>query len=217
MNIILIGAPAAGKGSVAERLVEDYDFVSISSGALFRAEIASGSELGVKLNEIIKKGSLVSDELTFEFVSKRLDQDDCKTKGFILDGFPRNTNQARMLDEYLKKNNNSVSKVIYIEVEKDRVLERISSRRLCKECGAIFNTIIKPSTKGNRCDKCDGELYQRKDDSEEAVLNRLASFKNDTFPILNYYEEKGLVYKVDGNQSLEYTVEQVFKLIEGDK
>ena len=214
MNLILIGAPAAGKGSVAEKLVEDYNLVSISSGALFRAEIASGSELGLKLQKIIKSGSLVPDDLTFEFVKERLEKEDCKIKGFILDGYPRSIRQAQILDEYLSSINKSIDKVIYIDVENEKVLERISGRRLCRSCGAIYNINTKPSTNGNRCDKCNGELYQRDEDNVTSVLRRISSFQNDTFPIIGYYQERGLVYKVDGNHDFDYTLKEVHKVLD---
>jgi len=213
MNILLMGAPNAGKGSVGEVLVEELNMVLISVGALFRTEMAIGSELGKKAEGYIKQGILVPNELTFDMIVNRIEQEDCQTRGFILDGFPRSMSQLEFLEKYFKESNTTLDKVIYIDVEEDVIYKRVSGRRLCRDCGAVYNINSKPSAKGDRCEKCDGELYQRKDETPEVVATRIASFKNDTFPILNYYKEKGLVYKIDGNQDLNYTLKQVFEVL----
>lgn len=213
MNILLMGAPNAGKGSVGEVLVDELNMVLVSIGALFRTEMAAGSELGRKAESYIKQGLLVPNDLTFDMIINRIEQEDCKTRGFILDGFPRSMSQLEFLEKYLKESNTTLDKVIYIDVEEEVIYKRVSGRRLCRDCGAVYNINSKPSAKGDRCEKCDGELYQRKDETPEVVATRIKSFKNDTFPILDYYKEKGLVYKVDGNQDLNYTLKQVFEVL----
>ena len=213
MNILLMGAPNAGKGSVGEVLVDELNMVLVSIGALFRTEMAAGSELGKKAESYIKQGILVPNDLTFDMIINRIEQEDCQTRGFILDGFPRSMSQLEFLEKYLKESNTTLDKVIYIDVEEEVIYKRVSGRRLCRDCGAVYNINSKPSAKGDRCEKCDGELYQRKDETPEVVATRIKSFKNDTFPILDYYEEKGLVYKVDGNQDLNYTLKQVFEVL----
>ena len=213
MNILLMGAPNAGKGSVGEVLVDELNMVLVSIGALFRTEMAAGSELGRKAESYIKQGILVPNDLTFDMIINRIEQEDCQTRGFILDGFPRSMSQLEFLEKYLKESNTTLDKVIYIDVEEEVIYKRVSGRRLCRDCGAVYNINSKPSAKGDRCEKCDGELYQRKDETPEVVATRIKSFKNDTFPILDYYKEKGLVYKVDGNQDLNYTLKQVFEVL----
>ena len=213
MNILLIGAPSAGKGSVGGVLVDELNMVLVSTGALFREEMSKESELGKEAETYIKKGMLVPNELTFRLLINRIEQEDCQKNGFILDGFPRSMEQAKFLDKYLEESNQTIDRVIYIEVEEKTIYERVSGRRLCRDCGAVYNINSKPSAKGNRCEKCNGELYQRKDEAPEIVATRIESFKKDTFPIIEFYENKGLVYKVDGNQNLDNTLEQVFKVL----
>jgi adenylate kinase len=213
MNILLIGAPNAGKGTVGEVLVDELNMVLVSTGALFREEMARGSELGKEAETYIKNGVLVPNELTFRILVDRIERDDCRKQGFILDGFPRSMEQVEFLEKYLSESETNIDKVIYIEVEEKTIYERVSGRRLCRDCGAVYNINSKPSAKGNRCEKCDGELYQRKDETPEIVARRIESFKNDTYPIINHFDNKGLVYRIDGNQSLDYTLEQVFKVL----
>lgn len=213
MNILLIGAPNAGKGTVGEVLVDKLKMVLVSTGALFREEMAKESELGKEAEAYIKNGVLVPNELTFRLLVNRIEREDCKKNGFILDGFPRSMEQVEFLEKYLSESKTTIDKVIYIEVEEKTIYERVSGRRLCRDCGAVYNINSKPSAKGNRCEKCDGELYQRKDETPEVVARRIESFKNDTFPIINHFDKKGLVYKIDGNQSLDYTLDQVFEVL----
>ena len=213
MNILLIGAPSAGKGSVGGVLVDELNMVLVSTGALFREEMAKESKLGKEAETYIKKGMLVPNELTFKLLINRIEQEDCQNNGYILDGFPRSIEQAKFLDKYLEESNQTIDRVIYIEVEEKTIYERVSGRRLCRDCGAVYNVNSKPSAKGDRCEKCDGELYQRKDEAPEIVATRIESFKKDTFPIIEYYENKGLVYKVNGNQNLDNTLNQVFKVL----
>ena len=167
-NFIFLGPPGAGKGSLAVKVAEDYKIPHISTGDIFRANIKAQTPLGVKVKAIIDSGSLVSDELTFELVKDRLAQDDCKN-GYILDGFPRTIPQAEMLEGLV-----SDVKVVNFEIQDEIVIRRLSTRRVCKACGANFNVLTLPPKVEGVCDKCGGELYQRDDDKQESIMHRIS-------------------------------------------
>ena len=165
MNIILLGPPGAGKGTQAAKIIEKYRIPQISTGDILRAAVREGTELGKKAKEYMDSGKLVPDEVVIGIIKERLVQDDCKN-GYILDGFPRTVNQAEALDEMLKEMNSQIDYVICIDVPEEELVRRISGRRMCKECGAVFHVIYNPAKIDGVCDKCSGELYQRGDINE---------------------------------------------------
>ena len=192
-NFIFLGPPGAGKGSLAVKVAEDYKIPHISTGDIFRANIKAQTPLGVKVKAIIDSGSLVSDELTFELVKDRLAQDDCKN-GYILDGFPRTIPQAEMLEKLV----NDV-KVVNFEIKDEIVIRRLSTRRVCKACGANYNIKTLPPKVEGVCDKCGGELYQRDDDKQESILHRMDVYREQTEPLINYYKNKGKITDLDAS------------------
>ena len=192
-NFIFLGPPGAGKGSLAVKVAEDYKIPHISTGDIFRANIKAQTPLGVKVKAIIDSGSLVSDELTFELVKDRLAQDDCKN-GYILDGFPRTIPQAEMLEKLV-----SDVKVVNFEIKAEIVIRRLSTRRVCKACGANFNVLTLPPKVEGVCDKCGGELYQRDDDKQESILHRMDVYREQTEPLINYYKNKGKITDLDAS------------------
>lgn len=192
-NFIFLGPPGAGKGSLAVKVAEDYKIPHISTGDIFRANIKAQTPLGVKVKAIIDSGSLVSDELTFELVKDRLAQDDCKN-GYILDGFPRTIPQAEMLEGLV-----SDVKVVNFEIKDEIVIRRLSTRRVCKACGANFNVLTLPPKVEGVCDKCGGELYQRDDDKQESILHRMDVYREQTEPLINFYKEKGKITNLDAS------------------
>ena len=190
-NFIFLGPPGAGKGSLAVKVAEDYKIPHISTGDIFRANIKAQTPLGVKVKAIIDSGALVSDELTFELVKDRIAQDDCKN-GYILDGFPRTIPQAEMLESLV-----SDIKVVNFEIQDEIVIRRLSTRRTCKACGANFNVLTLPPKVEGVCDKCNGELYQRDDDKQESIMNRMDVYREQTEPLINFYKEKGDITDLD--------------------
>ena len=174
MVIIMLGAPASGKGSVSSILSEEFNIPAISSGDIFREYISEGGEIGKKLNEYITKGELVPDDLVLEMIGDRLNQDDVKN-GVILDGFPRTVPQAEALNEMLANENKKIDMVVNLETPEEEILERITNRRICtnKDCKAVYNTVLSPSKEEGICDKCGSKLYQRDDDTYEKAKNRL--------------------------------------------
>ena len=192
-NFVFLGPPGAGKGSLAVKVAEDYKIPHISTGDIFRANIKAQTPLGVKVKAIINSGSLVSDELTFELVKDRLAQDDCKN-GYILDGFPRTIPQAEMLDGLVAD-----LKVVNFNIADEIVIRRLSTRRVCKACGANFNVLTLPPKVEGVCDKCGGELYQRDDDKQESILHRMDVYREQTEPLINYYKNKGKITDLDAS------------------
>jgi len=209
MNLILLGAPGAGKGTQAEMIVAKYNIPQISTGDMLREAVAKGTELGQKAKEYMDKGELVPDEVVIGIVKERLAQPDCD-KGFILDGFPRTINQAEALDGILKELNKKIDAVINVYVPEEEIVKRIVNRRTCRNCKAVYHLIYNPPKEEGKCDKCGGELYQRDDDKEETVKERLKVYKSQTQPLIDYYSKKGVVYDIDGTK----TIEEVFKQIE---
>ena len=191
-ELIFLGPPGAGKGSLAVKVAQDYKIPHISTGDIFRANIKAQTPLGVKVKAIIDSGSLVSDDLTCELVKDRLSQDDCKN-GFILDGFPRTIPQAEMFTKIC-----SDVKVVNFEIAIDAVIKRLSTRRVCKSCGENFNILTLPPKVEGKCDKCGGELFQRDDDKEESIMHRMEVYHEQTEPLINFYREKGQITDIDG-------------------
>lgn len=195
-NIILIAAPAAGKGTLSELLVEKYGYIHISTGDLLREASKEKSELGEKIATMLKNGELVSDEIVFELLENKLKVVD---KPYILDGFPRTINQAYKYDELITKLNKSLGIVVVLNCDYDILKNRIVGRWLCKECGSIYNTLTGVNTpkEENICDKCGGELYKRSDDNEESFKTRYETYLEKTKPLIDFYQEKGNLYYVN--------------------
>lgn len=202
MNIVLMGLPGAGKGTQAEKIVEKYDIPHISTGDMFRAAIKEGTELGLKAKSYMDQGALVPDEVTIGIVRERLAQKDCD-KGFLLDGFPRTVPQAEALDNILEELGKKIEHAINIQVEKDELVARLSGRRICRTCGASYHLVFNSPKEEGKCDKDGGELYTRPDDNPETVSNRLEVNMNQAQPLLDFYESKGVLTNIDGQQDID--------------
>lgn len=194
-NLIFLGAPGAGKGTFSAILKEQHPFAHISTGDILRAEIAKGTELGKQASAIMSRGELVPDEIVAGMVKARLAQPDCNS-GFILDGFPRTINQADLLGQALTDAGRKLDAVIYFKVEDEMLLKRLTARISCKKCGKIYNKLFSPPKSEKACDDCDGELFQRADDSIETAKERLKVFYAKTQPLIEYYEKKGLLVAI---------------------
>lgn len=216
LRAILLGPPGAGKGTQAAKLVEKYNVPHISTGDIFRKNIKEGTELGNKAKEYMNAGKLVPDELVVELVTSRLSEDDCKKQGFLLDGFPRTVFQAEKLDEFLKENDEQIDIVIDFKVAHDVLVERMTGRRVCKNCGASFHIKNIPPKKDGICDRCGNELVQRADDNLDTVTNRLNVYDKETAPLFNYYEKSGKLESFDGEKQLDSLFEVICKAI-GDR
>jgi adenylate kinase len=214
VNLVLMGLPGAGKGTQAEKIVEKYDIPHISTGDMFRAAIKDGTELGLQAKSFMDKGELVPDEVTIGIVRERLSKEDCK-KGFLLDGFPRTVAQAEALENILADLDRRIHYVINIEVDKGILMERLTGRRICKNCGATYHLVFNPPAVEGKCDRCGGELYQRADDNEETVQNRLDVNLKQTKPLLDFYEEKGYLRNIDGQQDINKVFADVDELLGG--
>jgi adenylate kinase len=212
-NLILLGPPGAGKGTQASKLKEKFDIPHISTGDIFRENIKKGTELGKKAKEYMDKGALVPDELVIGIVTSRLSEDDCKN-GFVLDGFPRTVHQAEELGRYFEESGREKYKVVDIFVDKAELIRRLSGRRLCKSCSAIYHVTGMPSKSQGICDACGGELYQRSDDNEETVANRTEVHNSQTKPLTDYYDKKGNIIHVDGMIGLENVFAEIVKAVE---
>lgn len=214
MNLVLMGLPGAGKGTQAEGIVEKYAIPHISTGDMFRAAIKEGTELGKKAKSFMDQGALVPDEVTIGIVKERLAKDDCK-KGFLLDGFPRTVPQAEALEVLLTELDRQIHYVINIEVDTSKLMERLTGRRICKSCGATYHMVFNPPAQEDVCDKCGGELYQRSDDNAETVGNRLEVNIKQTQPLLDFYNEKGYLRNINGDQDIEDVAKDLDKLLGG--
>jgi len=202
MRIVLLGAPGAGKGTQAKKLIDKYGLPQISTGDLLRAAVAAGSPLGKEAKSYMDKGELVPDSVVLGMVEERLKQDDCK-KGYILDGFPRNTAQAEALDKMLASLNMSLDAALSVDVPFEDLMKRLTGRRTCKSCGQMYNIHFKPPQKEWACDKCSGELFQRDDDKEETIKKRLDVYNAQTAPLIDYYQKKGILKAVSGTGSID--------------
>lgn len=214
MRLILLGPPGAGKGVQAEMLKKRYNIPHISTGDMLREEIANKTSLGEKAQEYVKEGKLVPDDIVIKMVEERLKKDDAKN-GFLFDGYPRTINQAIALDKLLEKMNIFIDKVINLEVKEDIILKRLTTRRICSLCGAIYNLLTMRPKVDNVCDKCGGELYQRNDDKEEVIKDRLKTYYLQTSPLVEYYKNK--VISVDAGREKEETFENIVAKLKEQK
>ena len=202
MNIILMGPPGAGKGTQAEKLVEQLGLVQISTGDMFRQAMKENTKAGVSAKSYIDQGLLVPDEITNDIVKVRLVQGNFGN-GFILDGYPRNVFQAESLEKIVEELNIKVDAVVNIDVDFDKLVGRLSGRRICRNCGATYNLKFKPSKVEGVCDKCGGELYQRSDEDEATVKTRLNTYVEQTKPLIDYYQAKGSLININGDQAMD--------------
>ena len=198
MNLIMLGAPGSGKGTMAKFIAQDFELPHISTGDICRENIKNQTEIGKQAKAIIDRGELVPDEITIKIVENRLKEDDCKN-GFILDGFPRNVNQAKALEKFA-----SIDRVILLDVPNEEIERRIAGRRACKECGEIYNT---ETYNKETCAKCGGQLYQRDDDKLETVRNRLEVYEKQTAPLIDFYQDK--IFRAEGKDTPKETYEPV--------
>ena len=215
MNLILMGLPGAGKGTQAQKIVSDYKVVHISTGDMFREAMAEGTEVGLEAKKYIDKGELVPDEVTSNVVRERLSKDDVKANGYMLDGYPRTIAQADSLDTITADLNEPIDAVINIDVPSDKLVERLSGRYICRNCGATYHKIYNPTKVEGVCDVCGGtEFYQRDDDKPETVENRLkVNIKMNT-PLIKYYDDKKLLYSVDGDRDIDDVYNDIKKILD---
>lgn len=203
MNVLLLGAPGAGKGTQATKISDSYGLPHISTGDIFRANIKGETPIGLVAKSYIDKGLLVPDEVTCKIVENRLQEDDCKV-GYLLDGFPRNLSQAEALDKITK-----IDAVINIDIDVSLLMERLCGRRVCKDCGESYH--ISTLNGATNCSRCGGELYQRKDDNPETVGSRLEVYEKQTAPLIDYYTRKGLIINIQGNDTPQGVFEAIQK------
>lgn len=215
MHILLMGPPGAGKGTQAAKLVEEFQIPHISTGDMFRAAVKEGTELGKQAKACMDAGQLVPDSVTIGIVKERLAKPDCQ-KGFILDGFPRTLEQAHALDATLAELAVKLDRAVNITVPSEDLIRRAVGRRICKKCGATYHVAFNPSEKEGICDKCGGETYQRADDSEATMTNRLAVYTSQTKPLIEYYQDNGLYTEIDGRQPIDKVLADIVTSLRGE-
>lgn len=213
MLLILLGPPGAGKGTQAEEIANEYDIAYISTGDILRKAVKDNTELGRKARQYMDKGQLVPDELVVEIIKARLMDPECKN-GALFDGFPRTVEQALFLENALPDLNLKIDRVLSLEVEEDDLIERLTGRRVCSDCGASYHLKFNPPEVRNVCDICGGDLYQRDDDRLETVQERMEVYKKQTEPLIEFYQERGLLSTIDGNQEIDEVHKQIKNVLE---
>ncbi len=212
MKIIMLGAPGAGKGTQAKQIADKYYIPHISTGDIFRANLKAGTELGKKAKEYMDQGLLVPDELTCDLVMDRIAQDDCQN-GFVLDGFPRTIPQAEALDAALTKINQKMDYAIDVDVPDDNIINRMSGRRACLNCGATYHIVSIPTQVEGICDRCGNSVVLRDDDQPETVKKRLNVYHEQTQPLIDYYQRQGILKSVDGTQPMEKVFDAIVEIL----
>lgn len=213
MRLILLGGPGAGKGTQAKKLVEKYNIPQISTGDILRGAVKNNTELGQKAKSFMDAGELVPDDVIIGIVKDRIQENDCE-KGFIFDGFPRTTAQAEELDTMLTELNIKLDSAINFKVSDEVIVARMSGRRTCAQCQAVFNVKFNPPKQEGVCDKCSGELTQRDDEKEDVVRNRLKVYEDQTAPLIDFYNNKGLLKDINGEQEINTIFEEVTNMLD---
>ncbi len=214
MKVIFLGPPGAGKGTHAKIIAESYKLAHLAAGDCLRRHIRGNTNLGIKAKDIIEKGSLVPDQLVNEMMEEEMWRSKTMHKGFILDGYPRTIKQAEALDKYFKKEKSTLSGTINFKASEKMILERLGGRLACVQCGANYHVKNIPPKKPGLCDKCGGELKQRKDDTPETIKHRLDVYHSETAPLIEYYSKKGLLFDVDGDLGIKDLQEKLVALFE---
>jgi adenylate kinase len=216
MFLVFLGAPGAGKGTQAAVIAENLGVAHIASGDLFRQAVEKGTELGKSVSAYMNKGTLVPDELTIKLISERLNEPDCKN-GCVFDGFPRTMEQARALDKMMAERGNAIDKAVYIEVPEEALLKRLTGRWICRKCQTPYHEVNSPPKVAGVCDKCGGELYQRSDDKEETIRERLKVYFAQTTPLLDYYKAAGKLAAIDGNQDIKQVSRDIINVLDAGR
>ncbi|MDO4588392.1 MAG: adenylate kinase [Fusobacterium sp.] len=212
MNIMLFGAPGAGKGTQAKFLIEKYGIPQISTGDILRAAIKEGTPMGLEAKRFMDEGKLVPDSTIIGIIKDRLSQEDCK-KGFILDGFPRTIAQAEALEVLMKEMGITLDKVISLNVPDELIVGRVTGRKVCPVCGASFHVEFNPPKVEGKCDLCGADLITRKDDNAETVTKRLGEYHSQTAPLFDFYQERGVLVDIDGTKSVEAITQEIFNIL----
>lgn len=212
MKIVLLGPPGAGKGTQAKSISNKYSIPHISTGDIFRKNISENTPLGLEARKYIDNGQLVPDEVTINMVKDRLSQEDCK-QGYLLDGFPRTVQQAEALQAFLSERGEKLDTALLIEVPRDFILERMTGRRVCPGCGASYHIKFNPPTNSGKCDLCGDNVIQRKDDTEETVMERLNVYEAQTQPLIDFYKERNMLSAVDGTKAINKVFESICAIL----
>jgi adenylate kinase len=214
-RVIFLGAPGAGKGTQARRLAAGWAVPQVATGDMLREAVAEGTPLGREAKRFMDSGALVPDEVVIGLVDERLARPDAAS-GYVLDGFPRTVAQAEALDALLRRRGQDLDRVIFFDVSRDELLRRLTGRRICRQCGTAFHLISAPPRAAGRCDQCGGELYQRPDDAEATVAHRLDVYQKQTAPLLDYYRDRGLLVRVEGEGPVERVAESIQKAVRAE-
>ena len=213
MELVLFGPPGAGKGTQAALISKEWDVPHISTGDIFRANMRDGTPLGTKAQAYVNKGELVPNDIVIAMTLDRIGQDDC-AKGFLLDGFPRDVQQAEKLNEWLDEKGRKLTAVLSLELDDETIVERLAARRVCQSCGATYNLEICPPKVDMVCDRCGGEVVQRPDDQRETIVNRLKVYKEQTSPVKAFYEKQGVLLEIPGEGEVEEVFGRIKKAVE---
>lgn len=216
MNLILLGPPGAGKGTQAKFIAEKLNIPHISTGDIFRYNINNNTVLGLEAKSYINKGQLVPDDLTNKMVEQRLSTPDCKG-GFLTDGYPRTVNQAKFLKELLREKNQGIDLVIEVHLEEEEILRRLTNRRVCSQCNAVYHLISNPPAECGLCNKCGVELYHRSDDKEEVIISRINVYNNQTKPLVDFYTKERKLVRINGGKDIKIVTDDIISAIEKQK